>query len=615
VSGTVALARAGKKTLGFVADEDTRRVTVLDVDRGSELVSVGLAASPGALLVSSGGNVLVTLPERSEVALLSFEGETLRSRCTFPTAPEPVALALTPDASTLLVASAWGHAFAAYSGATLAELYRLDLPRDPRAIVVSQDGTRAFVSHGVGGTLSGIDLASRRVLRTSLDAPPSPEAFEQSRVLSESLEASLRGVPEPQKLALKRQFETQMKAVLMPERSANHGYSLALSSRGRLLVPQVEVDPGRREMRSAGYGSGNQASVVPSVAVVDPKSLELEPHSIPAVPAWREVGALVASENCRLPRAAAMDDANGALLVVCLGSDVLVGYDASAPSPVDAEMLRVRVASGPTGVAVDPLRRRAVVWSQFERVLGIVPLPVPGAPLPAEDPPVRRIALAEPSGRGLTSAVALGRRLFHATDDPRIARDGRACASCHLGGRDDGLVWSTPRGPRRTKLLAGVARETAPYAWDGSSATLHEQIEGTLERLDAQGGLRAVEIDALVAYVLSLPGPPREVERGAEVERGRALFGAQATGCASCHAGDSASDGARHGVASATDADATAFFDTPSLAFLSGRAPYFHDGRYATLGALLGETGDKMGHTSHLSPAELAALEAFLETL
>ena len=56
-------------------------------------------------------------------------------------------------------------------------------------------------------------------------------------------------------------------------------------------------------------------------------------------------------------------------------------------------------------------------------------------------------------------------------------------------------------------------------------------------------------------------------------------------------------------------------FDTPSLRFVSGTAPYFHDGRYPTLRALLVGSDGKMGHTAKLSPHELDALEAYLRTL
>jgi mono/diheme cytochrome c family protein/DNA-binding beta-propeller fold protein YncE len=613
--GTVTLANAAERTLAFVADEDAERLSVVDLDAGTELAALELGTQPGAVLVAPGGGVAVTLPRRAQLQLLTFDGKSLAKGCAITTAAEPVALALSPDQRTLFVVSAWGHALGAYSAATLGELYRLDLPRDPRGLALSDDGARAYVAHGVGSTLSSVDLAARSVRRVSLDAPISPLMLEQARAFRESVAETLRVSDAALQAELKQSFEAQLKSLLLPERTGNHGFALVLSSQGggRLLLPQVEVDSGRSEQRSAGYGSGNQSSVAPNVAVIDPSSLELDTHSIPQIPAWREAS-VIARDGCRLPRAAALDEAAGTLLVTCLGTDVLVGYDAAAPSPADAESLRVPVASGPTGVAVDAAARRAVVWSQFERVLNLVPLPSPGAPLTRAEPNVRRIALA-PSGSELSERVALGRRLFHAVDDPRIARDGRACASCHIGGRDDGLVWSTPRGPRRTKLLAGSVAGTAPYAWDGAAATLHDQIEGTLERLDGEGGLRPLEIEALAAYVASLPAPPRETAEAEASARGAALFASAETGCSTCHTGKVTSDGARHAVSSETSVDATTRFDTPSLAFLSGRAPYFHDGRYATLAELLAAKGDKMGRTSQLSAADLAALEAFLRTL
>ena len=57
------------------------------------------------------------------------------------------------------------------------------------------------------------------------------------------------------------------------------------------------------------------------------------------------------------------------------------------------------------------------------------------------------------------------------------------------------------------------------------------------------------------------------------------------------------------------------YFDTPSLALVAGTAPYFHDGRYRSLRALLLDCDGKMGSTSGLSPADLDALEVYLGTL
>jgi DNA-binding beta-propeller fold protein YncE len=611
------LVRAGEKTLAFVADEDARRLSVVDVDGGSPIAHADLAAAPGAVLVSASGRVAVTLPARSQLQILSFQSDTLKPACSIATAPEPIALAVTPDARTLLVTSAWGHALAAYDTTSLTEQFRLDLPRDPRAVVVSHDGSRAFVSHAVGGSVSVVELATRRVERTPVDAPPSLPALERIRSFREQNEARLLSAEGEVRAELQKNFDEHLKLLQAPERVANQGFSLvSLQNGNRVLIPQVQVDPGQRESRSNGYGSGALLSAAPSVAVLDAVSGRLDPYSIPAVAAWRGPDVIApASESCLLPRAAAADEEQGTLLVTCLGTDTLTGYDAAAPSPVDAEIFRVRVAAGPTGVAVDPAKRRAVVWSQFERVLNVVPLPDTRGPLASSDPLVRRVAVGAVASAELPDEIALGRRLFHAAGDPRISRDGRACASCHVAGRDDGLVWSTPSGPRRTKALAGLLVGAAPYSWDGESANLHAQLESTIERLEGQGGLRAIERDALVAYVSSLPGPPRVLDSDAVVERGALLFASAETGCSSCHSGDQKSDGARHAVSSASDADATARFDTPSLAFVSGRAPYFHDGRYGTLRDVLTAKGDKMGRTSQLSERDLVALEAFLRTL
>jgi len=55
--------------------------------------------------------------------------------------------------------------------------------------------------------------------------------------------------------------------------------------------------------------------------------------------------------------------------------------------------------------------------------------------------------------------------------------------------------------------------------------------------------------------------------------------------------------------------------DTPSLRFVRGTAPYFHDGRYATLEMLLVDPKSPMGHSWSLPENDRAALAAYLRTL
>jgi cytochrome c peroxidase len=52
-----------------------------------------------------------------------------------------------------------------------------------------------------------------------------------------------------------------------------------------------------------------------------------------------------------------------------------------------------------------------------------------------------------------------------------------------------------------------------------------------------------------------------------------------------------------------------------TLRFVSGSAPYFHDGRYKDLRTLLTKSDGKMGHTKQLSPSDLSDLETYLESL
>ena len=54
---------------------------------------------------------------------------------------------------------------------------------------------------------------------------------------------------------------------------------------------------------------------------------------------------------------------------------------------------------------------------------------------------------------------------------------------------------------------------------------------------------------------------------------------------------------------------------TATGCFVGGTAPYFHDGRYASLRSLLIDADGKMGKTRHLSKDDLDALEAYMRSL
>jgi mono/diheme cytochrome c family protein len=198
--------------------------------------------------------------------------------------------------------------------------------------------------------------------------------------------------------------------------------------------------------------------------------------------------------------------------------------------------------------------------------------------------------------------------MFYRTGDGRVARDGRACASCHIDGLADGLVWNTPRGARSTPVLAGRVDREGPFGWNGESKSLDFHVNATIRTNLGGHGLPADDVADLVAYLRAMPAPPRPDTASATLARGAAIFASDAAGCASCHT-DGHTDGARHDVKSGGS------FVTPSLVGLARSAPYFHDGRYTTLDELLATAADAMGTTRTLAADDRAALVAYLRTL
>jgi cytochrome c peroxidase len=132
-------------------------------------------------------------------------------------------------------------------------------------------------------------------------------------------------------------------------------------------------------------------------------------------------------------------------------------------------------------------------------------------------------------------------------------------------------------------------------------------------------GLPDAELKKLAAFLqkgLDAPHRAKVGEADARIARGRELFTSEAVGCSGCHRLETEnSDRALHNVASRGRDDTTDSFRTPPLLFIGATAPYFHDGRYATLEDLLADNLDRMGQTTHLSPEDLASLAAFLRTL
>jgi cytochrome c peroxidase len=163
----------------------------------------------------------------------------------------------------------------------------------------------------------------------------------------------------------------------------------------------------------------------------------------------------------------------------------------------------------------------------------------------------------------LDRELRLGRALFHDARNMRVSNRLMSCASCHLDGREDGLVWEQNGTMRQTPMLAGGRlAETAPYNWLGTARTLEANIQKTVKERLQGDGLNKKELRALARYVRE---GLRPVQRPAAAEpalvaEGKLVFERSDVGCASCHPADFAfTDGQEHNIHSVGRAERGTF--------------------------------------------------------
>lgn len=295
---------------------------------------------------------------------------------------------------------------------------------------------------------------------------------------------------------------------------------------------------------------------------------------------------------------------------------------------------------------------------------------------------------AVPANNPMSEAkVALGERLFF---EPRISVTGRySCASCHDPARSfsDGrrvAVGATGEAlPRNALALVNVAYEIS-FGWTKRTVRSLEaqMLEPLLNRHPVELGLAGRE-DAVsaqlardpayaAAFAAAFPGetPPVSFDRlvkaiaafertlisgrsafdryvfdgehealTAEAKRGMALFFSQRVGCSQCHSGFNFAGNWRDAQGEtgppsfASDGAGEEPMRVPTLRNIELTAPYMHDGRFATLEAVLehyssvgassrgegGEAGrgrpDRRLPRAPLSTTERAELIAFLQSL
>lgn len=661
-----ALVRSPNEAALYLADEDhsalrrvalTPELTFAPAIAEPPTIHFGDAVEarvelPGrpAQVFATGDRVLVTVRDPGLLMVFS-SGEAPKELGRVALPYDAWGLAVSPDAKVAYVTSAWSHKLSRIDLGTMRVTWSVDVAREPRGVTVTADGARVYVTHLIGQDLTQIDVAAEpKVARVSFPADPL-RTFAGDKTVTASLGYAAILSPDGHRLfaarhALGALWSWQGNSTV-DVFSTVTGAPVAITRGGKPLgqVTSQQLKDGPSWADHAGsFAVGSNNFVQPRALVYRRKTNHL----------------LVASEGRSL--LAELDALSTAPGVIINRFYRLGGLTTEDPTKIQVPPH----CGAPTGIALSNDEDVAWVYCRTTDNVVAVRLTPDGARGVSSEisyvanggyhkklspwGPFAYARLAVPEAK---ESLALGRRLFFDAEEPVVSGE-MACAGCHPDGRDDGHVWREVRtkyspenphfraGPslaiglepepygvaRQTPMLAGRVTAVGPYGWHGESATLVDRIKAgfQLHRADqhlTDGATLRMRAEPLAEFLRTgLVPPPREARELDESEqKGKIVFESTKTRCVTCHIlkgelTDRSTTPLRGFKALPYfDEDPRRDYKVPSLFYVGSTAPYYHDGSAATLDDLVEHNLDRMGQTSHLTPAERSQLVAYLKTL
>lgn len=552
-------------------------LAVIDRSTGKLVKRIPLEGKVTGLAYSADGRHIYAAEfEQRRVAEIDIAQATVTRR--FEVGPYPEGLATAPERRLLLVAE-WGadqlRAIDLGTGETRAVMVAV---RQPFRIAVSPDESRAMVSNVLpagrataedyGAVVSLYDLAT---------------LSKQGDVKLPVGSSAVRGV------------------AIGPE--GKRGY--VVHTLGRYHVPTSQVDRGWVNTNALSVIDLAEAECVATVLLDQPMRGAADP--------W---GLAVSADGQRL--CVGLSGRHELALIDLAKLDALI--DSSDPSALANDLSALHRSKairwlaiegqGPRGVAMSPDGQTIAAAVYFSGQVALID---------TADGEAGYVSLGD---QPPMTEVRMGERVFH--DGGRCFQNWLSCATCHPGGRVDGLNWDLLNdglgNPKNAKSLVWSDR-TPPVMSRG----VRDKMETA-----ATAGFKYIqfttptdeELAATIAYLKSLEpmvSPYRKADGSLTeaAKRGKAIFHSPSTQCASCHTPPLYTNMRIIDVGTRQPMDQADAFDTPTLVELWRSGPYLHDGSAATLGDLLIERNpdDRHGKTSHLTDRQLNDLIAFLLSL
>jgi hypothetical protein len=551
----------------FVANSRTGSVIKIDVTSNELLAEWKVAESLSG--IAAWRNGLLLLDDHAHRLLWSTEepgSSRLEPILSVELPQHPVDVAVSADETSVAVSSLWSRTVTLFRGQRdgLQKERQLSLSFAPRTMLYLTDG-KLIVADSFAGRLAIVDTAAGSVLKEHNVYGHNIRGLGLNHKHGKLLVACQTLDP-----ATFTTYERVFWGVLMQNGLHSIPLDQLLSSSG----DAGDTAPGEAEYSGTSYASQQRYPLgTPSIGSGDP-------------------GAMVVTK----------DDTT---LIVISGVNQ-VAFRTASHMPFE----RLKTGKRPQAICLDREQTRAFIANRFDDSITVVSLggkaPVVETTISLGD--IRELTLAEQ-----------GEQTFY---DASVSLDGWfSCHSCHTDGHTNGQRADTfgdeDRGaPKKVVSLRGVA-DSGPWAWTGSKNSLDEQIKTSLIiSMQTQIPTDELPIERLSAYLKTLaPAPSLHLARTEMpsheiLAEARTVF--ETAGCQNCHAGSALTSRDMYDVG-IHDEQGETLFNPPSLRGVSQRAPYFHDGRAATLAEVL-----KTSHHNsemELSEKQIEQLQLLLESL
>jgi len=602
----IGVAFSPDGTLLAISDFTAGSVSIIDAGSGKIRRERELDGNATGLAWSAdGGSIFAAESGAGTVAeIRASNGKIVRR---LPAGPGVTALALAPKHNLLLAANSYTNDVSVIDLAAGKEKARIAVLHQPSAIAVAPDESLAVVANllplgdasesAYGAKLSLIDLAK-------LDG--------------------LQDVPLPAGSGLVRGVAV----------SPDGRWAYAVHTVGRFTIPTTQLE--------RGWVNTNALSIIDLAARAHHATVLLDYINEGAADPWGI--ALSKDGRCAWITLSGVHE----LARIDLASlhELLDGKLDSRPELATMDRLTAGVQNTWLQIKADPVKRAELVNDLAAlHIAGLItrtPLPCNGPRGISISPANGSIAIAGcfsgnavlvDAGNGeVPLSIAVGE-----SDQPDSIRRGEmifhdatfcfqhwlSCATCHPGGRADGLNWDLLNdgmgNPKNTKSLL-LSHQTPPVMSHGVRANADVATVAGFKFIlfrQPQPG----EAEAVQAYLRAMqPEPSPYLVKGKPSDaarRGGKIFENAKTGCVHCHPAPLHTDLKLYDVGTRGPLDTDGKFDTPTLIELWRTAPYLHTGEAATLEEVLTKfnEGDKHGVTSHLSKEEITDLVDYLKSL